>query len=221
MSLWSWGMGAWQRVESGPWTSGEPTSSCLRSYWMRSPGKLSLGHRRRMSWQDFKDTFLRAQELSPSPCIRNKAEATWLSKDLMVKLRVGRKCTGSGSRDMWPRKNTGMLSGCAEMWSGKPKYRWNWTWQNLWKITRRDSTGTLVQSDIGKESVPLLINEKRELASTDMEKDEVLNKFFASVFTDRLLTSLVFLNFKVGIGGTSKTKWKDKEKKNLLNEHLN
>ena len=52
----------------------------------------------------------------------------------------------------------------------------------------------------------LLINEKRELASTDMEKDEVLNKFFASVFTDRLLTSLVFLNFKVGIGGTSKTK---------------
>jgi len=64
----------------------------------------------------------------------------------------------------------------------------------------------LVQSDIGKGSVPLLINEKRELASTDMEKDEVLNKFFASVFTDRLLTSLVFLNFKVGIGGTSKTK---------------
>lgn len=33
-----------------------------------------------------------------------------------------------------------------------------------------------------KESLILLINEKRELAKTDMEKTEVLNEFFASVF---------------------------------------
>ena len=29
-----------------------------------------------------------------------------------------------------------------------------------------------------------MINEKGELASTDMEKAEVFNKFYASVFTD-------------------------------------
>lgn len=40
----------------------------------------------------------------------------------------------------------------------------------------------MVRRDTGKETVHLLINEKRELASTDMEKDEVLKKFFASVF---------------------------------------
>ena len=34
-----------------------------------------------------------------------------------------------------------------------------------------------------KESVPSLINEDRELASSKMEKAEVLNKCFASVFT--------------------------------------
>ena len=36
-----------------------------------------------------------------------------------------------------------------------------------------------------KESVPPLINEDRELASSDMEKAEVLTKCFASVFTGR------------------------------------
>lgn len=34
-----------------------------------------------------------------------------------------------------------------------------------------------------KESVPPLINETGELASSDMEKAEVLNKCFVSVFT--------------------------------------
>ena len=33
-----------------------------------------------------------------------------------------------------------------------------------------------------KESVPPLINEKGELTSSDMEKAEVFNKFFALVF---------------------------------------
>ena len=33
------------------------------------------------------------------------------------------------------------------------------------------------------ESVPPLLNEKAELAPTNMEKTEVLNKFFASPFT--------------------------------------
>jgi len=50
----------------------------------------------------------------------------------------------------------------------------------LLKIIRRDYTGQKRQA---KESVSPLLNEKGELAATDMEKDEVLNEFFASVFT--------------------------------------
>lgn len=36
-----------------------------------------------------------------------------------------RKCTGRGSRDTWPRKSTGLLSGCAGMGAGKPRHGWN------------------------------------------------------------------------------------------------
>lgn len=38
------------------------------------------------------------------------------------------------------------------------------------------------------------INKRRELTTTDMKKAKVLNRFFASVFTDRLPRSLTFLN---------------------------
>ena len=48
---------------------------------------------------------------------------------------------------------------------------------------RRDSIGTLVRKRKGKESVPLLMDEKGELETTDMEKPEVLNNIFISVFT--------------------------------------
>lgn len=41
----------------------------------------------------------------------------------------------------------------------------------------------LSQKRWAKESVPSLLNEKRELFTTDKEKAEVLNEFFPSVFT--------------------------------------
>lgn len=43
LSLWSWGMCVWQKAKSGLWLSGEWNSNCLRTYWMRFPGELSLG----------------------------------------------------------------------------------------------------------------------------------------------------------------------------------
>lgn len=49
----------------------------------------------------------------------------WLSKDLLVKVRDERKCTGSVSRDAWPGKNTGMPSECVEMGSRKPRHTQN------------------------------------------------------------------------------------------------
>jgi len=50
----------------------------------------------------------------------------------------------------------------------------------LLKIIRRDYTGQKRQA---KESISPLLNGKRKLATTDAEKAEVLNEFFASVFT--------------------------------------
>lgn len=48
---------------------------------------------------------------------------------------------------MWPGNNTGMTSVHANMVSGKPRRRWNWTWWCIWKITWNDTTGTLVRRD--------------------------------------------------------------------------
>lgn len=45
----------------------------------------------------------------------------WVSKNLLIKMREKKKIAGSGRRDEWPGKNTGMPSGNAEMGSGKPR----------------------------------------------------------------------------------------------------
>ena len=62
------------------------------------------------------------------------------------------------------------------------------------KNNRKTFYGYLVQKRQVKESVPPLVNVKGELASMDEEKAEVLNEFFASVFTgsqdSRTFTSL-------------------------------
>lgn len=54
--------------------------------------------------------------------------------------------------------------------------------------------------ETGNKSIHPPINEKGELLCSDMEKDEVLNEFLASVFRDiRFLTLLMSLNFKWGL----------------------
>ena len=46
------------------------------------------------------------------------------------------------------------------------------------KIAKRDFTDTLAQKRQSKDSALPLINEKGELASTDLKKTEVLSEFF-------------------------------------------
>ena len=51
------------------------------------------------------------------------------------------------------------------------------------KTTRKGFYRYISQKRKTKEIIPPLVNEKGELATTDMEKAEVLSEFFASVFT--------------------------------------
>ena len=87
LSLWSWGIRAWQRAEPRSWISEEQNSSSLRNCWMRSPGKLSLRTKEHSrAGSSFKDILLRAQELSILQCkksSRRGKKPAWLSKDCL------------------------------------------------------------------------------------------------------------------------------------------
>ena len=83
----------------------------------------------KQSWLLFKDAFLREQELSipqnKKPG-RGGRKLAWLGKDLLVKLRKKEgHIQAMGRRNVLPGKNSGMLSGLAEMGLGKPRNRWN------------------------------------------------------------------------------------------------
>ena len=43
----------------------------------------------------------------------------------------------SGSGDMWPGRNRGMLFGCAEMASGRPRHGQNKVQQGMWGKKKR------------------------------------------------------------------------------------
>ena len=60
------------------------------------------------------------------------------------------------------------------------------------------------QNRQAKESVPPFINKKGELASSDMQKTEVLNKFFASVFIARQASHAFCMPELLGRGQGSK-----------------
>ena len=55
------------------------------------------------------------------------------------------------------------------------------------KITGRDSTGHKRKT---KESLPPLMDEEGELVVADTEKAEILNRFFATVFTGKCSTPI-------------------------------
>lgn len=75
-----------------------------------------------------------------------------------------------------------MPSRWAEVESGKPRYRWNCIWWGIWKIQENNKKGfyRYIGEKNQRECAP---SDKCEvLIATDMEKAEVLYKFFASVF---------------------------------------
>lgn len=81
-----------------------------------------------------------------------------------------------------------MLSGLAEMMLGKPRHGLpTELGEQCLKKKQKKKTEAILQvmgqKRQAKESVLHLLNEKGELTVTDMGKADVLNEFFASVFT--------------------------------------
>ena len=126
---------------------------------------------------------MRAQELSilqQKKSSREGGRLAWMSKDLQLKL--------SEKRDMYGKWKQGCVSW--EDYRGVVRMCRN----RIRKAKAQNSARDVKNNEkefyrhIGrrrqiKESVPPLINEDRELASSDMKKVEVFSKCFASVFT--------------------------------------
>ncbi|KFQ50610.1 hypothetical protein N334_03009, partial [Pelecanus crispus] len=140
------------------------------------------------SWQIFKDTFHRAQELSVPKGKKSGKEGkrpAWLSRDLLVKLK--------SKRELHRQWKQGQVS-----WEEYREAAW-WCREgvrkakaqlelNLARDVKNNKKGFyryVNQKRKVKESVPSLMNKNADLVPTDKEKAEVLN-FFASVFTGNL-----------------------------------
>ncbi|KFZ53074.1 hypothetical protein N321_03743, partial [Antrostomus carolinensis] len=137
------------------------------------------------SWQVFKDTFPRAQEFSipqHKKSSREGRKAAWLSEDLFITLREKKEmyrqwkqaCVAwEEYRDAVRMCRGGIRKEKAQMELNLSRYVKN----------NKGFFRYMGQKRQGKESAHPLINEKEELASAGLKKAEVLNKFFASVFT--------------------------------------
>lgn len=87
---------------------------------------------------------------------------------------IKRECTEGGSSDRWPGRNTGILSEHAEVQLRKSKTAWN---KDFCKYVRGERKS--------RENFGSLLNEAGDLVTQDIEKAEVLNSFFAPVFTSK------------------------------------
>ncbi|KAK4810454.1 LOW QUALITY PROTEIN: hypothetical protein QYF61_004234 [Mycteria americana] len=136
-------------------------------------------------WEIFKDIFLRAQEISIPMCKksgRGGQRPAWLSQDLLAKLKHKNKMhrqlrqgyTSWGDyRDMARECREGIRKAKAQMelnLAGDVK-------EGFFQVHRT------TKEDEGN-CTPLM-SKTGDLTTTDMEKAEVLNDFFASVFTGK------------------------------------
>ncbi|KFV09259.1 hypothetical protein N339_03103, partial [Pterocles gutturalis] len=138
------------------------------------------------SWQLFKDTLLRAQELSipqQKKLSKGGGQPAWPSKDLQLKLKKKREMYRKWKQGCvaW-EEYRGVVGMCRDR-IRKHKAQMELNLVRDGKNNKKGFYRYIGRRRQSKESVPPLINEKGELASSDMEKAEVLSKCFASVFT--------------------------------------
>ncbi|KFV69128.1 hypothetical protein N307_09661, partial [Dryobates pubescens] len=138
------------------------------------------------SWWIFKDALCRAQKISIPTSKKLGKEGKrppWLSCDLLVKLKGNMGLNGKwkeGQASWEEHRDVAWL--CRnEVRKAKAQLE-----LNLARDVKKNKKGFcrhIDQKRKVKENVPLMSN-SGELVSTDEEKAEILNNFFASVFTD-------------------------------------
>ncbi|KFQ74137.1 hypothetical protein N335_02350, partial [Phaethon lepturus] len=153
----------------------------------RAPWETSLRDKgAEQGWQIFKDAFHRAQDLLIPRYRKSGKEGkrpAWLSQDLLVKLK--------GKKEMHRQWKQGQVS-----WDEyrdaawlhrdgvrKAKARLELNLARDAKNNKKGFYRYVSQKRKVKESVPPLMSKTGKLVTTDEEEDEVLNDFFASVFT--------------------------------------
>ena len=137
------------------------------------------------SWLLFQDALLKAQEVSiplNKKVGRRDRKVAWLGKDLLGTLRAkkGAYKLWKQGRVTWEEYRDAVRACRRRMRKAKAQVELNLVRDVKNNKTFYRYTGQKRQAKTG---APSLVNLKGELASTDKEKAEVLNEFFASVFT--------------------------------------
>ncbi|KAM6103455.1 uncharacterized protein LJ206_014212 [Theristicus caerulescens] len=156
----------------------------------RTPWEMALRDKgAEQSWQIFKDAFHRAQELLIPRCKKSGKEGkrpAWLSHDLLVKLK--------GKKRLHRQWKKGLVSweeyrDTAQLYKDGMRKAKAQLELNLVRDAKNNKKGFyryINQKRKVKESIPPLMSKTGKLITTDKEKAEVLNNFFASVFTGNL-----------------------------------
>ncbi|KFQ59950.1 hypothetical protein N334_02077, partial [Pelecanus crispus] len=141
------------------------------------------------SWKIFKEAFHRVQELSVPRCKKSGKEGkrpAWLSRDLLVKLKSKRELHRQWKQGQVSWEEYREAARLCREGVRKAKARLELNLAREAKNNRKGFYRYVSQKRKAKDHVPTLMNKNGDLVSTDKEKAEVLNSFFASVFTGNL-----------------------------------
>ncbi|KFP18135.1 hypothetical protein Z169_02708, partial [Egretta garzetta] len=156
----------------------------------RTPWEMVLRDRgTEQSWQIFKDVIHRVQDLSIPRCKKLGKEGkkpAWLRQEMLVKLRRKRELHRQwkqGQASWEEYRDTARL--CRDG-VRKAKVQLELNLARDAKNNKKGFYRYVSQKRMVKESIPPLMSETGKLVTADEEKAEVLNNFFASVFTSNL-----------------------------------
>ncbi|KFQ61370.1 hypothetical protein N334_04214, partial [Pelecanus crispus] len=138
------------------------------------------------SWQIFKDTFHRVQELSVPRCKKSGKEGkrpAWLSQDMLVKLKSKRELPRQWKQGQVSWDEYREAARLCREGVRKAKVQLELNLARDVKNNKKGFYRYVNQKRKVKESVPPLMNKNGDLVSTDKGKAEVLNNFFSSVFS--------------------------------------